>query len=53
MMYPSILIAIVLIALTIYFSVIIPARRASKITPIEAIRQTDDIKVKPKKLKMN
>lgn len=49
--YPAILIAIVLIALTIYFSVIIPARRASKITPIEAIRQTDDIKVKPKKLK--
>lgn len=49
--WPAILIAIVLIALTIFMSVIIPARRASKISPIEAIRQSDDIKVKAKKLK--
>lgn len=49
--WPSILIAAVLIALTIYLSVMLPARRASKISPIEAIRQTTDIKVKPKKLK--
>ena len=49
--WPSILIAAVLIAATIYMSVIIPARRASKISPIDAIRQTDDIKVKPRKLK--
>ena len=32
-------------------SVLLPAKRASKITPIEAIRQTDDIKIKAKKLK--
>lgn len=49
--WPSIIIAVLLMALTIYMSVIIPARRASKITPIEAIRQVDDIKVKGKKLK--
>lgn len=47
----AIIVAIILIAITIYMSVIIPARRASKITPIEAIRQIDDIKVKPKKLR--
>lgn len=49
--WPSILIAAILIAFTIYLSVIIPAKRASKISPIEAIRQTTDIKVKPKKLR--
>lgn len=42
--WPAIVIAIILMALTIYFSVRLPAKRASKITPIEAIRQTDDIK---------
>ncbi len=49
--YPALLIAVVLIAVTIYLSVIVPARRASKISPIEAIRQVDDIKVKAKKLR--
>lgn len=49
--WASLFIAAVLIALTIYLSVMRPARRASKISPIEAIRQTTDIKVKPKKLK--
>lgn len=49
--WPSILIAAILIGFTIYLSVIIPAKRASKISPIEAIRQTTDIKVKPKKLR--
>ncbi len=49
--WPSIIIAVVLIAITIYLSVIIPAKRASKITPIDAIRQKDDIKIKAKKLK--
>lgn len=49
--WPSILIAAILIAFTIYLSVIIPAKRASKISPIEAIRQTTDIKVKPRKLR--
>lgn len=49
--WTSIIIAMILIALTIYLSVMVPARRASKISPIEAIRQTTDIKVKAKKLK--
>lgn len=49
--WESILIAAIFIALTIYLSVMVPARRASKISPIEAIRQTTDIKVKAKKLK--
>jgi len=37
--------------ITIYLSCIIPARRASKISPIDAIRATDDIKIDAKKLK--
>lgn len=49
--WQAILLAAILIAITIYLSVVIPAKRASKITPIDAIRQTQDIKVKPKKLK--
>lgn len=36
---------------TIFISAFIPARKASKITPIDAIRQRQEIKVKPKKLK--
>jgi len=36
---------------TIFISAIIPARRASKISPIEAIRLNDDIKIKGKKVK--
>ena len=49
--WQSILISAILIAITIYISAYIPARRASKITPIEAIRQNDDIKIKAKKVK--
>lgn len=49
--WPAIIIAVVLIAFTIYMSVVLPARRASKITPIDAIRQADDVKTKAKKLK--
>ena len=37
--------------LTIAISCIIPARKASAISPISAIRQTNEIKVKAKKLK--
>lgn len=48
---PAIIIAVILIAITIFLSVIIPARRASKTSPIDAIRQSDDIKIKNKKLK--
>ena len=43
--------AIIGIILTIFISAFIPARKASKITPIDAIRQRQEIKVKPKKLK--
>lgn len=49
--WPLLLISAILIAFTIYLSVIIPARRASKISPMEAIRQTEDIKIKGKKVK--
>ena len=37
--------------ITIFVSLFIPSRKASKITPIDAIRQRDEIKVKAKKLK--
>lgn len=37
--------------LTIFVSSFIPSRKASKITPIDAIRQRDEIKVKAKKLR--
>lgn len=49
--WQAILISAVLIAITIYISAYIPAKRASKIAPIEAIRQNDDVKVKAKKVK--
>ena len=35
----------------IFISALIPSRRASKISPIEAIRQNDDIKINKKKVK--
>ena len=46
-----ILISIGVSVITIYLSCIIPARKASKIPPIEAIRGNADIKIKSKKLK--
>lgn len=46
-----ILISVIISSITIYLSCIIPARRASKIPPIEAIRGNADIKIKTKKLK--
>ena len=49
--WQAIVIAVILIAVTIYLSVMIPAKRASKISPIEAIRGNNDIKIKAKKLK--
>ncbi len=46
------IIGIILVSIfTIFISAFIPARKASKITPIDAIRQRQEIKVKPKKLK--
>ena len=38
-------------ALTIFISLYIPARKASKITPIDAIRQRDEFKLKAKKIR--
>ncbi len=49
--FQAILIALIFIAITIYLSVMVPAKRASKISPIEAIRGNDDIKINGKKLK--
>ena len=50
--YPLFLIIpIIFMIVTIIISAILPARRASKISPIEAIRLNDDIKIKGKKVK--
>lgn len=42
---------IIFSAITIFISSVIPAFKASKITPIDAIRQRQEIKVKARKLK--
>ena len=47
----AIVISILLGFLTIYLSCIFSARRASKISPIDAIRSNDEIKIKAKKIK--
>lgn len=49
--YLPILITILFSGITIYFSSIFSARKAAKISPIEAIRSNDEIKIKSKKLK--
>lgn len=46
-----ILLAIILSLITILLSSLIPALKASRIAPIEAIRSNQDIKIKTKKLK--
>lgn len=49
---PVIIVLIVLIsAITIFVSLLIPSKKASAITPIEALRQTGEIKIKSKRLK--
>ena len=48
---PAILVAIVLGFVTIYLSALGSARRASKVSPIDSIRNSSDIKIKGKKLK--
>ena len=47
----AILITCVMSGITIFLSAIIPAIRASRITPIEAIRESKDVKIKAKKVK--
>lgn len=47
----AILFSIILAALTIYLSARKSAKRASKITPLVAIRNSGDIKIKSKKIK--
>lgn len=47
----AVLISIIISIITIYLSCLIPAKRASKISPIESIRGNNDIKIKAKKLK--
>ena len=50
--YPLfVIIPIIFMIITILVSAFLPARSASKISPIEAIRLNDDIKIKSKKLK--
>lgn len=50
--YPLfIIIPIIFMIITIFISASIPAKKASKISPIEAIRLNDDIKIKSKKVK--
>lgn len=46
----AIVVIVVLSAFTIFISSLIPAAKASRTTPIDALRQTDEIKVKAKKL---
>lgn len=47
----SILVAIILGIVTIYFSAFKSARRASKVSPIDSIRNSANIKINPKKVK--
>ena len=47
----AIFISIILSAITIYLSALKSARRASKLSPISAIRRNDDIKIKSKKIR--
>lgn len=50
--YPLfVIIPIIFMVITILVSAFLPARSASKVSPIEAIRLNDDIKIKSKKLK--
>ncbi len=50
--YPMFILApILFMIVTIFISAFLPAKKASKISPIEAIRLNDDIKIKGKKVK--
>ena len=47
----AIVAAVLIATLTIFLSAIIPARKAAKITPIDAMRETKDVKISGKKLR--
>ena len=47
----AILVAVILGIVTIYFSAFRSARRASKVSPIDSIRNSANIKINPKKVK--
>lgn len=49
--YLAILVSVILASITIYFSAMRSAKKASKTSPIEAIRSNSDIKIKAKKVK--
>ncbi len=49
----AIIITILISAITIFLSSYLPARKVAKISPLEAIRSNNDIKVKSKKLKIS
>lgn len=46
-----IIIPVIFMILVIFISALVPSRRAAKVSPIEAIRQNDDIKINNKKIK--
>lgn len=48
---PALILAVILSIATIYFSATGSARRAAKVTPLEVIRNTKEIKIKSAKLK--
>lgn len=48
---PALILAVILSIATVYFSATGSARRAAKVTPLEAIRNTKEIKIKSSKLK--
>lgn len=47
----AIVAAVLISTLTIFLSAIIPARKAAKITPIDAMRETKDVKISGRKLR--
>ena len=47
----TVIVSTILSAVTIFISVYIPAKRASRVTPIDAIRQTQDVKLRSKDVK--
>ena len=46
-----IIIPVIFMILVIFISALVPSRRAAKVSPIEAIRQNDDIKINKKRIK--